>query len=133
VPVNSTHPEYDANLPGWLRARDIFVGEDAVKAADKYLPLLDLQDDKDYLAYKTRASFFNASARTADGFVGLIFRHYPTFKLPGTNNGVSAAQQHYYRPGIYLRIPAINIGLFPNGNKSLAFDPTTPLYSRTVT
>jgi hypothetical protein len=28
VPVNSTHSEYDANFPGWLRARDVFAGED---------------------------------------------------------------------------------------------------------
>jgi hypothetical protein len=83
VPANSTHPDYDENLPAWLRARDVFAGEDAVKSAsEKYLPRLDCQDDKEYLAYKKRASFFNASARTADGFVGLIFRRDPTFKLP---------------------------------------------------
>jgi len=29
--VNSTYLDYDANLPAWLRARDVFVGEDAVK------------------------------------------------------------------------------------------------------
>ncbi len=38
-----------------------------------------------------RASFFNASARTADGFVGLIFRRDPTFKLPEKKSGVGAA------------------------------------------
>ncbi len=97
MPANSTHPDYDANLPGWLRARDVFAGEDAVKAAaEKYLPRLDCQDDKEYLAYKNRASFFNASARTADGFVGLIFRRDPTFKLPeslrtATSGGVADA------------------------------------------
>ena len=89
MPVDSTHPDYDANLPAWLRARDVFAGEDAVKAAaEKYLPRLDCQDDKEYLAYKNRASFFNASARTADGFVGLIFRRDPTFKLPDAGTGV---------------------------------------------
>ena len=83
MPVNSTHPDYDANIVAWQRARDVFAGEDAVKsAAEKYLPRLDCQDDNEYLAYKNRASFFNASARTADGFVGLIFRRDPTFKLP---------------------------------------------------
>jgi len=92
MPVDSTHPDYDANLPAWLRARDVFAGEDAVKvAAEKYLPRLDCQDDKEYLAYKNRASFFNASARTADGFVGLIFRRDPTFKLPDAGAGVGAA------------------------------------------
>jgi len=92
MPVNSTHPDYEASLPAWLRARDVFAGEDAVKAAaEKYLPRLDCQDDKEYLAYKNRASFFNASARTADGFVGLIFRRDPTFKLPDAGTGVGDA------------------------------------------
>jgi len=92
VPANSTHSDYDANITAWQRARDVFAGEDAVKAAgEKYLPRLDCQDDKEYLAYKNRASFFNASARTADGFVGLIFRRDPTFKLPDTQNSLTAA------------------------------------------
>ena len=91
MPVNSTHPDYDASIVAWQRARDVFAGEDAVKsAAEKYLPRLDCQDDKEYLAYKNRASFFNASARTADGFVGLIFRRDPTFKLP-EGNGIADA------------------------------------------
>ena len=33
MPVNSTHLDYDAALPSWLRARDVFSGEDAIKAA----------------------------------------------------------------------------------------------------
>ena len=83
MPVNSHHPDYDASLPAWQRARDVIAGEDAVKdGGEKYLPRLDSQSDNDYLGYKTRASFYNATARTADGYVGLIFRREPTFKLP---------------------------------------------------
>ena len=92
MPANSTHQDYDANIGAWQRARDVFAGEDAVKAAaEKYLPRLDCQDDTEYRAYKNRASFFNASARTADGFVGLIFRRDPTFKLPDAQNGIADA------------------------------------------
>jgi hypothetical protein len=47
-----------------------FAGEDAVKAAGvKYLPRLDDQSDDDYDAYRMRGSFFNATARTGEGFV----------------------------------------------------------------
>ena len=89
MPVNSTHPDYDAALPAWSRARDVFAGEDAVKAAgEKYLPRLDAQEDAEYLAYKNRASFFNATARTAEGLVGLIFRREPELKLPDIALGV---------------------------------------------
>jgi hypothetical protein len=46
VPVNSTHVDYGAALPAWIRARDLLAGEDGVKAAGvKYLPRLEAQSD----------------------------------------------------------------------------------------
>jgi hypothetical protein len=105
MPVQSTHPDYDANVAAWQRARDVFAGEDAVKAAgEKYLPRLDCQDDPEYRAYKNRSSFFNASARTADGFVGLIFRRDPTFKLPA-GNGVGDALAEFVEDADMLGTP----------------------------
>src|SRR5712691_5064319 len=81
--VDSTHPEYDAALPTWSRARDVLAGEDAVKAAgEKYLPRLDSMSEEEFSAYRKRAAFFNATARSAEGFVGLIFRRPPFIKVP---------------------------------------------------
>jgi hypothetical protein len=92
VPVNSTHPDYDANAADWSRARDVLAGEDAVKAGgEKYLPRLDSQTDEEFLSYKQRAAFFNASARSAEGFVGLIFRRPPFVKVPESGSGVGRA------------------------------------------
>ena len=92
MPTDSTHPDYDASAAAWLSARDVFAGEAAVKAAgERYLPKLDSQSSDEYNAYRARASFFNATARTADGFVGLIFRREPTFKLPENSAGVGRA------------------------------------------
>ena len=92
MPANSTHPDYDANLIAWLRARDVIAGEDAVKTGDiKYLPRLDCQSDNEYLGYKSRACFFNATARTADGFLGLLFRRDPEVKMPDRHAGVGGA------------------------------------------
>ncbi|HMP83957.1 MAG TPA: hypothetical protein PKA41_14760, partial [Verrucomicrobiota bacterium] len=92
MPVHSTHADFDANAAAWLRARDVFAGEDAVKAAgERYLPKLDSQTTDEYSAYKARASFFNATARTVDGFVGLIFRREPSVKLPERGAGVAGA------------------------------------------
>ena len=78
--INATHPDYDAALPAWSRARDVLAGEDAVKAVgEKYLPRLDSQSDEEYAAYKVRASFFGATARTLEEYVELVFRRAPTF------------------------------------------------------
>jgi len=92
MPVNSTHADYDLMLAAWLRARDVFAGEDAIKAAgERYLPKLAEQSQADYDAYRTRGSFFNATARTVEGFIGLIFRRDPTVKLPDRAAGVGSA------------------------------------------
>src|ERR1041384_8259913 len=88
MPVNSTHLDYDAALPPGLRARDVIAGEDAVKAAGtRYLPRLNAQTEDEYAAYKARASFYNATARTAEGYLGLVFRRPPFVKLPEDGGG----------------------------------------------
>ena len=92
VAVNSTHPDYDASLPAWLRARDVMAGEDAVKVAgEKYLPRLESQTDDEYKAYQARAAFFNASARTAEGFIGLVCRRPPFIKVPESSSAIGRA------------------------------------------
>ena len=71
MPVNSTHPNYHANLADWSRARAVVAGEDIVKASGKrYVARLDSQIDEEYNADRQRASFFNATDRTADGYRG---------------------------------------------------------------
>jgi hypothetical protein len=78
VPVNSHHADYDAALSEWQRARDVVGGEDLVKAAgDKYIPRLDSQTEEDFAAYVRRANFYNATGRTVEGYVGLMFRRAP--------------------------------------------------------
>jgi hypothetical protein len=85
MPADSKHPEYDANLAAWSRARDVLAGEDAVKAAGrKYLPRLDGQSDAEYEAYKTRASFFGATSRTVEEYLELIFRKAPALEVGGS-------------------------------------------------
>lgn len=81
--VNTPHPEYNQNICKWTRCRTVLGGEDEVKAAGEvYLPKLDDQDTADYNAYRLRALFFNATSRTVDSFVGMIFRVDPVEKIP---------------------------------------------------
>ena len=92
MPANSTHADYDARAGEWSRARDVLAGEDTVKAgAEKYLARLDSQSDEEFAAYRKRASFFNATARTAEAYLGLIFRRPPFVKLPSESTGVGRA------------------------------------------
>ena len=82
VPINCTHTDYNAAAVKWSRARDVLAGEDAVKAAgEKYLPRLDSQSEEEYAAYKARASFFGATARTLEEYLELVFRRTPTLGL----------------------------------------------------
>ena len=96
MPANSKHEQYDGAFMSWLRARDVLEGEAAVKgAATRYLPRLDSQSDEEYAAYVQRALFFNATARTAEGYVGLIFRRAPFIKLPDPKTGVGRAMAQF--------------------------------------
>jgi hypothetical protein len=83
---NTTHSDYEQYFPVWLRARDVIAGEDSVKAAgETYLPKLSAHTDAEYAAYKARTSFYNATSRTAAGYVGMIFRRAPFIKLTPPN------------------------------------------------
>ncbi len=106
MPVNTTHAEYDATLPLWQRMRTVLAGEDAVKAAGElYLPKLDSQTDAEYQGYKLRAAFFNATARTAEGFVGLLFRRDPLVRMPGGPPALAAALAGFVEDADLLGTP----------------------------
>jgi hypothetical protein len=96
MPVDSTHPLYDEMLPKWVRARDVLAGEDAVKAGgETYMPRLDSQSDEEYAKYLSRGSFFGASARTSEGFRGMVFRRDPVVKLPDPATPLGAVMERF--------------------------------------
>lgn len=83
IKPDTQHSEYTAALPRWTMCRDAIEGEEAVhKAAEKYLPKLKGQDNDEYSAYVKRTPFYNASARTVDGMVGMLFRKMPSVEVP---------------------------------------------------
>lgn len=91
MPVNSTHPAYDAQLPSWLRLRDVLAGDEAIKrAGEKYVPRLDSQSDEEFRAYVERGFFYNATARTVSGYIGMIFRREPVLQLPQKSAALKA-------------------------------------------
>jgi hypothetical protein len=84
----------------------VIAGEDLVKAANqRYLPRLEGQTDEEYAAYKERASFFNATARTAEGFIGLIFRRPPFLKMPEGQSALGKAMMEFRNDADMLGTP----------------------------
>ena len=69
------HPDYAYWYDEWMMIRDVCEGEKAIKDAGvTYLPMLDGMDTDEYDAFKTRATFYNFTGRTASAMTGAIFR-----------------------------------------------------------
>lgn len=78
MPVDSLHPSYEKYTKKWKRARDAVAGEDAVHAGTtEYLPMLSKQEPLEYQAMLKRSPYFNASGRTLDALVGMVYRKPP--------------------------------------------------------
>ena len=87
VQVQTPRPEYSQNVTMWQRCRDAVQGGDAVKARGMdYLPELEGHQGSSakYDAYKMRAVFYNATARTVAGLLGSVFRAAPSWTFPAT-------------------------------------------------
>ena len=81
--VNSQHPEYKARAEDWIKCRDAFEGQSAIKAAGvKYLPKLSEQTTDDYNAYKTRALFYSITSKTISAMVGMASSKRPIVTHP---------------------------------------------------
>lgn len=80
-------PEVAAKAAQWKVVRDCIAGQDAIKAATTdYLPMPNADDQSEqnrarYLAYLTRAVFYNVTGRTHRGLVSLAFAEDPTIQL----------------------------------------------------
>jgi hypothetical protein len=89
MPVYSTHADYDASAQSWQRIRDVLAGDAAVKrAGERYIARLDSQTDDEFRAYVDRGFFYNATARTVAGYLGLIFRRDPVLQLPARSSAI---------------------------------------------
>ncbi|MCD8213687.1 MAG: DUF4055 domain-containing protein [Campylobacter sp.] len=77
--VYSTHPEYQQNLAKWRTMRDVMSAD---VAKEIYVPRLSEQDESEYQAYVNRAEFYNATARTKEALVGLLFAKSGKIDIP---------------------------------------------------
>lgn len=90
MPVNTTHPDYDAYLPYWQRMRDAAAGEDAIKQRGlAYLPVpsgmadsVHPEQSPAYRNYISRARYPEAVSPAIEGMSGLMGRKPPSVDLP---------------------------------------------------
>jgi len=88
MPVSTQHTDYNYRYPQWERCRTVVEGKDALMVADlaykgvssnkapvataKFVPSPSGLTYAEYASYLSRASFFNATQRSIDAFIGLI-------------------------------------------------------------
>ncbi|MGM9512441.1 hypothetical protein ACS5NO_32215 [Larkinella sp. GY13] len=87
------HPDYNDYISVWQKCRDASAGQRAIKKGGKlYLRQLAGQETKlangetisAYDAYLDRANYFNATGRTVEAMLGMVFRKPITKKVPTT-------------------------------------------------
>lgn len=77
------HPDFLYNLPDYVKIRDCFKGERAIKEGrEMYLPRLKGQSDEDYDNYRCRALFFPITGKTTTTMVGLATTKPPKCTYP---------------------------------------------------
>lgn len=77
------HPQYLYHCEDYVKIRDCFKGERAIKeAGESYLPRLKGQSNEDYENYKRRALFFPITGKTTTTMVGLATTKPPKCTYP---------------------------------------------------
>lgn len=81
--VEHKHEEFLEYYHIWDKCEDCAEGQDEIhKEGVEYLPRLSGQSDSEYKAYKERALFYNASSRTIQGLLGMLFLKPPVVEYP---------------------------------------------------
>jgi hypothetical protein len=89
--VDTKHSEYHEYYEIWERCEAAAEGQDEIhEYGVKYLPRLSGQNDAEYFAYKQRALYYNATARTVDGLTGMLFMKPETIEAPAAMDSIIA-------------------------------------------
>jgi hypothetical protein len=89
--VDAKHKEYLENYEQWERCEHAAEGQDEIhKEGIKYLPRLSDQTNEEYYAYKQRALYYNATARTVNGLTGLLFLKPEVITAPTAMDNIIA-------------------------------------------
>lgn len=86
MPIDTKHPEYTKLAPAWRMMRDLAGGQRKIhEGRTLYLPALTEEPQASYDARLARTPFYNATWRTIEALVGMLFRKAPEIECaPGT-------------------------------------------------
>lgn len=91
MPVDSKDKTHIDQAPAWGFMRDLVAGQRVVHAKGEcYLPRLSGESDDDFKARIKRATFFNATWRTIEALVGMLFRKPPAVTVSPAAEGMLA-------------------------------------------
>lgn len=80
--VETKNQSYQAYQSKWSKMRDIFAGDEQLKANSKrYIPMLNGQDEEQYKEVINREVFENYTKATGNGITGLIFAKAPQIEV----------------------------------------------------
>jgi hypothetical protein len=89
--VDTKNSEYHEYYEQWERCEHASEGQDEIhEYGVKYLPRLSGQTDQEYHAYKQRALYYNATARTLDGLTGMLFLKPEVITAPAAMDNIIA-------------------------------------------
>jgi len=89
--VDTKNSEYNKYYETWERCEHAAQGQDEIhEYGVKFLPRLSGQTDQEYYAYKQRALYFNATARTIDGLTGMLFMKPEAVVAPAAMDDIIA-------------------------------------------
>lgn len=80
--VETKNANYQAYQSKWIKMRDIFGGDESLKANSKrYIPMLNGQTEEQYREVINRECVENYTKKTAQGITGLIFAKTPQIEI----------------------------------------------------
>jgi len=81
--VRTQHEDYTEMLSQWQKCRDVFAGTEELREhTTEYLPALTDEPTAAYQARLNRTVLYNATYRTIQGMIGMVFRRPPVAECP---------------------------------------------------
>ena len=101
---------YEDQMPDWTLVNDCFAGTRAIRdKGNEYLPQNPSEFQDDYNTRLSQANFWNASKRTRDGLVGMVFRKNPVLAQPSEDEDERGEMADVVPPEILKHLENVDL------------------------